>query len=79
MSSFPVPVSPRISTVMSLGPMRLTASSSRRMGGESPTMARPSAFSAVNRRFCTRSDLASSARSRTSESSSMSKGLVTYS
>ena len=64
---------------MSFDPTRLTASRSRRIGGESPTMARPIAFSAVRRRFCTRKALASRARSSTSEISSISKGLVTYS
>jgi hypothetical protein len=78
-SSLPVPVSPRTSTVMSLGATRVTASSSRRIAGDSPTMLRPMAFSAESRRFCTRSARASSARSITSAISSMSNGLVTYS
>ena len=78
-SSLPVPVSPRMSTVMSFGAIRFTASSSRRIVGDSPTMLRPIAFSALRRRFCTRRARASTARSMTSEISSISNGLVTYS
>ena len=75
-SSLPVPVSPRTSTVTSLPATRATASSSRRMGALVPTMRLPIACSAASIRVALRSARASSARSTTATSSSMSKGLV---
>ena len=61
---------------MSFGASREIVSKSWRIAGPSPTMEWPSAFSAVSLRFWTRSVLASSARSTTTENSSASNGLV---
>jgi hypothetical protein len=75
-NSLPVPVSPRTSTVTSRLATRAVASSSRRIGRESPTIRRPSARSAASVLLATRSARASSARSITCATSSMSNGLV---
>ncbi len=75
-SSLPVPVSPRMSTVMSFGAIRLAASRRRCIAGDSPTMVRPIALSALSRRFWTRRARASTARSITSEISSISPVLI---
>ncbi len=79
MSSLPVPVSPRTSTVIALAATRAVASRRRPMTADSNTSRRPMACSTVSWRSRRRSWRASSARSSAWAISSTSKGLGTYS
>ena len=73
--SFPVPLSPVMSTVTSRGATRATSCASRRMLSDAKTIEPESASSPVSRSFSAASWTASTARRTTASSSSFSKGL----
>ena len=76
-SSLPVPLSPRISTGMSLGAMRRIVSRMRSMAGEWPMMFSKPNFSSSrcrSSRMVRRWAVSSAARATTARSSSRSRG-----